>query len=62
MAAPLRCQRPNGLTKRIYRSRAKARQAARGSASTVGKLREYKCPFCGFWHLTSSPDRKGGAR
>ena len=57
MTAPARCQRRDGLTKRIFRSRAKARKAARKlQGSLGGSARAYECPCCGGWHITRQPD------
>lgn len=38
--------------KRIYYSKAKARQAARRQRRYYGRRYWYLCPFCGHYHLT----------
>ncbi len=54
MKQPTRDERDRMCTrKRRYRTQADALDAA----SLVGFARErtaYRCPLCGFWHLTSS--------
>ena len=40
-----------------FTSEAQAKQAARSrlnKGANTGKLRQYKCEHCAFWHLTSS--------
>jgi hypothetical protein len=49
------CQHPNGLSKRTYRSPAKAKRASRLTGDV--KLYTYHCPICRWYHITSSPPR-----
>lgn len=60
---PHRCLLPNGTRKSSYRSPAKARQAIRQHRNRTVRLYVYRCPDCGFWHITSQPqpDANGGA-
>ena len=39
--------------KRMYSSKAKARQAARRQRRYYGRRYYYHCPHCNFYHLTS---------
>jgi hypothetical protein len=51
---------PRCKTSRKHRwpTEAKALQVAANSAKRRGDtLRTYRCPDCGDWHLTSTPDR-----
>lgn len=50
-----RCLRPDGSRKSSYRSPAKARQAIRQHRNAAVRLYVYRCPRCGYWHLTSRP-------
>jgi hypothetical protein len=53
----VQCLRPNGKSKALYRSAAKARQAIRHHKSRDASLYVYECRRCGFWHITSQPQR-----
>jgi hypothetical protein len=57
----VQCPRRNGTPKSMYRSAAKARQAIRDQNGTGVPLYVYQCQRCGLWHITSQPQRKGGA-
>jgi hypothetical protein len=57
----VQCERRNGTPKSMYRSAAKARQAIRLRKSLDVPLHIYECPRCGYWHITSQPQRNGGA-
>jgi hypothetical protein len=45
------------LHKRVYETRAAAKRKAKLTARTFGSPRHrtdiYRCPHCGFWHVTS---------
>ena len=51
------CQHRNGKGKSAYRSAAKARQAIREKNGSTVPLYVYQCPRCGYWHITSQPQR-----
>ena len=42
--------------KKRYSTKARAKQAASRHSKASGiELYVYKCPTCGFWHMTSQP-------
>jgi rubrerythrin len=53
----VRCLRRNGISTAMFRSAAKARQAIRDRKSADVPLYIYQCPRCGYWHITSQPQR-----
>ena len=52
-----RCVGRDGFGRIRYSSPAKARKAAGRSRRFAGRLRIYRCPRCGDWHITSKPER-----
>jgi hypothetical protein len=48
-------------SKRLYTFEQSAQSAARESTKAFKKpCRAYKCPSCGWWHITSQPKRDAG--
>ena len=55
------CKDSKGQPKRRYDSEWEAADAAMfGQCDRGVRLRHYRCPHCGGWHLTSRPAQGGG--
>lgn len=53
----------NCISKKVYLTRAIAKRSARRFEAKSGeKMRPYKCPHCGMWHITHTDRRLRNGR